>query len=64
MYHLTHGDYESEYDTHLHYGKGTFPLKILLKMIPDKSKITNEAKRNSDNNINDFEDDFNYVNSL
>ena len=44
VYHLTDGDYESELDSHLHYGKGSFPLKDLLKFIPDNKMVTNEAK--------------------
>jgi sugar phosphate isomerase/epimerase len=33
MYHLTDGDYHSEYDLHLHYGKGNFPIKELFGLI-------------------------------
>ena len=44
VYQLTDGDYESELDSHLHYGKGSFPLKDLLKFIPDNKMVTNEAK--------------------
>jgi len=57
MYHLTDGDYTSDKDSHLHYSKGTFPLKELLKMLPDKAKVTNEAKHNSDNKLDDFKED-------
>jgi endonuclease IV len=64
MYHLTDGDYTGEYDSHLHYGKGTFPLKELLKMIPNKTKVTNEAKHDSDNDLNDFKEDFLYVKNI
>lgn len=45
VYHLTDGDFYSELDSHLHYGKGTFPLKNLLSFVPDSGMITNEAKR-------------------
>jgi endonuclease IV len=61
MYHLTDGDYTGEYDSHLHYGKGTFPLKELLKMIPNEAKVTNEAKHDSDNDINDFKEDYIFI---
>jgi endonuclease IV len=57
MYHLTDGDYVSEYDSHLHYGQGTFPIKKLLKLVPDNTKLTNEAKHNSLNDLSDFKDD-------
>jgi RimJ/RimL family protein N-acetyltransferase/sugar phosphate isomerase/epimerase len=54
MYHLTDGNYTSEYDSHLHYGKGTFPVKELLKLVPNMAKLTNEAKHNSKMNLDDF----------
>jgi sugar phosphate isomerase/epimerase len=57
MYHLTDGDYTSEYDSHLHYGKGTFPVKELLKLIPLMANLTNEAKHNSNKNLDDFRED-------
>jgi hypothetical protein len=57
MYHLTDGDYASEYDSHLHYGQGTFPIKKLLELAPEDTKLTNEAKHNSKNDLNDFEYD-------
>ena len=46
VYHLTDGLYDSELDSHLHYGQGSFPLKKLLEFVPDGEMITNEAKRN------------------
>lgn len=64
MYHLTDGNYTGEYDLHLHYGKGTFPVKELLKMIPDKAKVTNEAKHDSDSKLDDFKEDFFYVKNV
>lgn len=48
VYHLTDGDYQSELDSHLHYGAGSFPLKELLAFVPDGGMVTNEAKRDSD----------------
>ena len=47
VYHLTDGDYASELDSHLHYGQGSFPLNELLSLVPDCGMITNEAKRNN-----------------
>ena len=62
IYHLTDGDYKREYDSHLHYGKGTFPLKELLEMVPNEAKVTNEAKNNK--NLDDFKEDFFYIKKL
>jgi endonuclease IV len=61
MYHLTDGNYESEYDSHLHYGQGTFPIKELLMLVPDSAKLTNEAKHKSKNNLDDFKEDYLYL---
>jgi deoxyribonuclease IV len=64
MYHLTDGDYTTEYDSHLHYGKGTFPIKKLLEMIPEEAKVTNEAKHDFDLKLDDFKEDFLYVKNI
>lgn len=61
MYHLTDGDYHSEYDSHLHYGKGNFPISDILKLISGDVKITNEAKHDSNSNLEDFKTDIIYV---
>jgi len=63
IYHLTDGNFNSEYDVHLHYGKGDFPLRDLINLIPQNSKITNEAKHDFDNNLNDFKIDCNILKS-
>jgi sugar phosphate isomerase/epimerase len=57
MYHLTDGDYKGEYDSHLHYGQGDFPIEEILRLIPQDAKLTNEAKHNSEKNLNDFIED-------
>jgi endonuclease IV len=64
MYHLTDGNYTSEYDSHLHYGRGTYPLKELLIMLPDEAKMTNEAKHDSNIDLNDFKEDFLYAKNI
>jgi len=64
IYHLTDGDYKSEKDTHLHYGEGTFPLKELLVLVPGDAKVTNEARHKSNVNLNDFKEDFLYVQNI
>lgn len=57
VYHLTDGDYESEIDSHYHYGMGTFPLKELLAFVPDDGMITNEAKRENMATLKEFYQD-------
>lgn len=58
VYHLTDGDYESELDSHLHYGEGSFPLKELLYLIPDESQVTNEAKRKRNDCLIEIMEDY------
>jgi endonuclease IV len=64
MYHLTDGDYKGEYDSHLHYGQGDFPIKEILKLIRQDVKLTNEAKHNLNINLNDFKEDILYVKNI
>ncbi len=54
VYHLTDGDYQSELDSHLHYGAGSFPLKDLLALVPDGGMVTNEAKRSDNKGLREF----------
>jgi endonuclease IV len=64
VYHLTDGNFASEYDSHFHYGKGTFPLNDILKIVPYGSKITNEARHDLENNLDDFKEDYFYVKNI
>ncbi|MBQ3688092.1 MAG: sugar phosphate isomerase/epimerase [Treponema sp.] len=57
VYHLTDGDYQSELDSHLHYGEGSFPLNDLLSRVPDGGLVTNEAKRQNSTNLLEFKTD-------
>jgi endonuclease IV len=61
MYHLTDGNYTSEYDSHLHYGQGTFPIEELLQLVPDMVKLTNEAKHGSNESLDDFREDIIFI---
>ncbi|MBO5100712.1 MAG: sugar phosphate isomerase/epimerase [Spirochaetaceae bacterium] len=57
VYHLTDGNFSSELDSHLHYGEGSYPLGDLVAIIDDNSLVTNEAKRESINNLNEVKND-------
>ena len=61
VYHLTDGDFNSELDSHLHYGTGSFPLKKLLALVPDAGMVTNEAKRNNINTLEEFMSDSEFL---
>ena len=64
MYHLTDGNYKSQYDSHLHFGEGDYPIKKILKLIKNDSTITNEAKKNSSENLDDFKKDMEYLKKI
>lgn len=38
----------------LHYGDGSFPLKDLLRFLPDGAMVTNEAKREKKSSLIEF----------
>lgn len=61
LYHLTDGNYTSELDSHLHYGKGSFPLKQLLDFVPENGMVTNEAKRDNPFSLKEFFNDSKYI---
>lgn len=64
VYHLTDGDYQSELDSHLHYGTGSFPLKDLLALVPDGGMVTNEAKRETSDSLEEFRRDVLFLRHL
>ncbi|HPY86686.1 MAG TPA: TIM barrel protein [Spirochaetota bacterium] len=64
MYHLTDGDFKSYYDSHLHYGEGSYPLDKIASIIPKNSKITNEARKNSTKELNDFRKDMTIIKKI
>ncbi len=64
IFHLTDGDYTGIYDTHDHFGMGSYPLKQLTGIIPQGSMLTIETIKNSQNNLNDFAEDMRYLGNL
>ncbi len=64
MYHLTDGNYQSVHDSHKHFGDGDYPVKEILQLLPDNSRITNEAVKNSQDNLDDFVEDINYLTNI
>jgi endonuclease IV len=64
LYHLTDGDYQSELDSHEHYGQGSFPLRELLSLVPPGAKITNEARHDFKDCLDDFEKDSTFIRGI
>lgn len=64
LFHLTDGDYKSEMDSHLNYGKGSFPLAQLLSLVPDGMMITNEAKRRDADSLRGTVEDFEWIRKI
>ena len=61
IYHLSDGDGDSELDAHLNYGKGDFDIGLILKQLPSDAKITIETDKASEDNLNDFVKDVEYL---
>lgn len=64
IFHLTDGDFYSEYDSHFHYGDGNFPLKDFLNFVPSDAFVTNEAKRFDLLTLSEVEKDSCYLRNL
>lgn len=61
LYHLSDGDISGERDQHKNFGKGNYPIKEILSMIPPESMITVETPKNSKDNLDDFASDIKYL---
>jgi len=61
MFHLTDGDLNAVYDSHLHLGDGNYNLNYLVNLFPLNSIITLETVKNSKENLNDFVKDIEYL---
>lgn len=61
MFHLTDGDYSSEYDRHDHFGKGNYDIRAILGMLPDACRITVETQKDCVDSLIDFENDIDFL---
>lgn len=64
MFHLSDGDGGSEQDSHLNYGAGNYDLAGILKLLPDDAQITIETDKASNDNLEDFAKDVEFLNHL
>jgi hypothetical protein len=64
MFHLSDGNFKGIFDSHLNFGKGTFPLKEIVTFIPENAFLTIETEKNYKDTLKDFVSDVNYLNSI
>jgi len=64
MFHLTDGDYSSEYDRHDHIGKGNYDMKSIMKLIPQGKRVTVETVKDSKESLTDFEEDIKAIKGM
>ena len=64
MYHLTDGDYYSQFDSHLNFGLGSYPIKDIVKIIKPNSIVTNEAQKSSLKSLDDFVKDIEFLKKI
>lgn len=64
LFHLTDGDYSSEYDRHDHIGKGNYDIKSIIKLIPAGKRVTVETAKDFRDSLTDFEEDIAALNGM
>lgn len=61
MFHLSDGKADGVYDSHDHFGKGSYDIKAILKLIPENASVTIETVKDSQNDLEDFVGDVEYL---
>lgn len=64
IYHLYDGDKNDVQDKHLNFGEGNYPFETIMNKINKKSLITIETAKKSDDNLDDFKNDMNFLNKF
>lgn len=64
MFHLTDGHYSGAEDRHDHFGRGDYPLKDILLLLPNARCITVETIKDSPSDLKDFEEDIYFIRNL
>jgi endonuclease IV len=64
IYHMSDGNFSGEKDEHLHFGKGSYPLENIIKLLPDNAQTTIETPKTSSDNMNDFTSDIEYIRNI
>ena len=61
MYHLSDLQADSDIDQHLHFGDGSLPIREIVSRLPSDAFVSIETKRDSDDNLNDFQGDVEWL---
>ena len=61
IFHLSDLQSDSDIDQHLHFGRGTLPIRGVLSQLPSTAEISIETARDSKNNLDDFERDVEWL---
>lgn len=63
-YHLSDNEISTEYDTHMHFGQGSFNFKKIFDIIDTSKNIAIETKKDSREDLNDFVEDVKWLKNL
>lgn len=63
-YHISDNEINTEYDAHMHFGKGNFNFKKIFDIIDTSKNIAIETKKDSNKNLNDFIEDVKWLKNL
>ena len=61
IFHLSDGNVETRDDDHEHLGKGNYDLAKMASMIPTDSYVSIETKKASNENLDDFREDVEFL---
>ena len=64
LYHLSDGEIGSTKDMHLNLGSGDYDLRWITDILPQKSRISIETQKHSQNNLNCFLADIDHLRKL
>lgn len=57
LYHLTDGLLDGCVDAHVRYGRGNYPLRSFISMVPEGARLTNEGARSAGAGLEEARDD-------
>lgn len=61
MFHLTDGEKDGIFDRHYHFGKGNYIIRGITDLLPKDAIITVETVKDSEDNLNDFIRDIEFL---